>query len=115
VLVHGEFTGTNVLVSAPRVGRRLSVMHWDIAGWGVPAPDVAAADLGCYRRTIGASWGQISSTTWQALAAIGTVLRLILRIEAESRDLSGSRVEKPVRRLELYRSGLAGAIGELSK
>ena len=113
VLAHGDFTGTNVLVSAPSVGRRLSVMHWDIAGWGVPASDVAAADLDSYRRTIGAAWGQIGSATWQGLAALGTVLRHILWIEAESRALSGPGVEESVRRLERYRSGLAHAIEDL--
>jgi hypothetical protein len=111
-LAHGDFTAKSVLVSAPSSGRRLSVMHWDIAGWGVPASDVVAADLECYSRTIGASWGRNSSAQWQALAAMGTALRHILWIEAESCALSGPSVEKSVRKLERYRSGLARALGD---
>ena len=93
VLAHGDFTSKNVFVSAPSSGRRLSVMDWGLAGWGVPASDVAAADLTSYGRTIGASWGQITSTKWRALAAMGTILRLILWIDGESCALSGPWVE----------------------
>ena len=112
-LAHGDFTAKNVFVSAPNSGRRLSVMDWDVAGWGVPASDAVAADLECYGRMIGVSWGQISSATWRAFAAMGTVFRHILWMEAESSALSGEWVERPVRKLELCRSGLAHALGEL--
>jgi ABC-type multidrug transport system ATPase subunit len=114
VLVHGDFTAKNVLVSAPSSGRRLSVMDWDIAGWGVPASDAAATDLASYRRTIGASWGQISSTKWRGLAAMGTILRLTLWIDAESCALSGAWVGRPVRKLKLYGSALERALGDLN-
>lgn len=112
-LAHGDLTSKTVLISPPSSGRRLSVMDWDLAGWGVPASDVAAADVECYGQTIGASWGQISSTTWQAFAAMGTVFRHILWIEATSCALSGPRAERPVRQLDRYRSGLARALGDL--
>ena len=92
------------------MGRRLSVIDWDVAGWGVPASDVAAADLESYERTIGASWGPISATKWRAFAEMGAVFRFILWIEAESCALSGLWVERPVRKLDLYRSGLAHSL-----
>ena len=114
VLAHGDFTSKNVLVSAPSSGRRLSVMDWGTAGWGVPASDAAAADLASYGRTIGASWGQISSTEWRALGAMGTILRLILWMEAETCALSSPWVERPVRKLEYCRLGLADALGDLA-
>jgi hypothetical protein len=44
---------------------------------------------------------------------MGTILRLILWIDGESGALSGPWVERPVRRLELCRSGLADALGDL--
>ena len=113
-LVHGDFTRKNVLVSAPGRGRRLSVLDWDIAGWGVPAPDIAGADLDAYRRTIGAAWGAFSATTWRAFASMGAVFRYILWIEATSAALSDPWVERPVRRLEWYRSGLISAIRDLN-
>jgi len=113
VLAHGDFTSKNVLVSTPSSGRRLSVMDWGTAGWGVPASDVAATDFASYGRTIGASWGRMSSTKWRALGAMGTILRLILWIDGESNALSSPWVERPVRKLEYCRSGLADALGDL--
>ena len=109
-LVHGDFTAKNVLVSTSSEAPRLAVMDWDVAGWGVPASDVAAADPDTYRQTIEASGGDVSATTLRALARMGAVFRHILWIEATSCALTGPWVERPVRKLESYRSGLAAAL-----
>jgi hypothetical protein len=52
-LVHGDLAAQNLRLSAEGGCRKLVVLDWEKAGWGVPAVDLAHVDLGAYSKTAG--------------------------------------------------------------
>lgn len=112
-LVHGDFTGKNVRVRSEGTDEVLYVMDWDVAGWGVPASDVAAVDLYAYRSHIAEKWPELDLEVLPNLACLGRVFRFLLWIEATSTALATEWTERPLRKLETYEQELGRAIASL--
>ncbi len=83
-LVHGDFVTKNMRVKDGAFGPELLVFDWELAGWGVPATDLAQfvhrgprPDLNAYwsslkRAHLGLNFGDI-----QGVAACGNIFRLV--------------------------------------
>jgi hypothetical protein len=112
-LVHGDFTAKNVRVRREATGHVLYVMDWDVAGWGVPASDIAALDPHAYRSRIARKWRPLDLEALSTLACIGRVFRYLLWIEATSTALATVWTERPLRKLRIYEQGLARAVPPL--
>jgi hypothetical protein len=101
-LVHGDFTAKNVRVRQDGDAEVLFVMDWDVAGWAVPASDLAALDLAAYASLQTQSPLPTDQHTLSALAGIGRIFRLILWIEATSSALTSEWIERPLAKLRTY-------------
>jgi hypothetical protein len=102
-LVHGDFTAKNVRVGD---GSRLQVFDWDIAGWGIPASDIADVDPGVYLMTVRATWPELDPPTVQRLQMLGMLYRHLIWIEATTAALAFAPADRAYRKLAAYEKGL---------
>jgi hypothetical protein len=106
-LVHGDFTAKNVRVGISDDGpRRLRVFDWDIAGWGIPASDVADVDAGTYLTTVRATWPELDLATVRRLQMLGTLHRHLIWIEATIPAPALPAAGRAHRKLAAYEKGL---------
>jgi hypothetical protein len=120
-LVHGDFVAKNVRV---RTGRgddpAFLVFDWEIAGWGVPATDLAqftgrivSVDLEAYRSALEQGGTSLDMQTVKGLAECGRIFRLLDDINWACACLAGDSylfLEKPVSLLRSYGARMTGAL-----
>ena len=128
-LVHGDFTGKNLRVRTGQVGIALLPFDWEMAGWGVPAADMAQSarldrgDFSAKRRTFSANpdvatywsvvrehWPSLDLRTIQQLANCGKMFRSLAAINWEAYSLSYEWVERAMGHMRIYQAELADAI-----
>jgi hypothetical protein len=120
-LVHGDCVAKNVRVRRGPAGLALLPLDWEMAGWGVPAPDLVqptsgrrvpslSADIDAYWSVVRESWPHLGVQDLRRWADWGRVFRLLAMTNWLSDRLAYPWVRKPVAGLRLYQEQLAGAL-----
>jgi hypothetical protein len=119
-LVHGDFVIKNLRIRPTAAGPALLVFDWEMAGWGVPATDLAqflggtvSPDLAAYCSVLGRDHPQFEIRDIQRLAEYGNVLRVFDKIFWETATMRGDSYEfllKPILAIRQYEPQLAGAL-----
>lgn len=114
-VVHGDFRSKNIRVRALDAGAAVFPLDWETAGWGVPAPDLAASrgpasaeqvDLGTYVAVARDAWPGLDARTVGELVSVGGVFRRLVAISWETRALSTPWPQKAVASMASYRDDL---------
>lgn len=115
-LVHGDMKEANV-----RIGRAPEaptyVFDWEMAGWGMPAPDLArcaADDAATYAAAARTAGWPIEEETARRLILAGQMLRCVAAVGWETSLLTYEYVHRPVRRFRVYRTTLADLLSALA-
>ena len=120
-LVHGDCVVKNVRVRSSPAGLALLPLDWEMAGWGVPAPDLVqptagrhvpslSADIEAYWWVVRESWPHLRVQDLRRWADWGRVFRLLAMTNWVSGRLAYPWVRKPVAELRLYHEQMAGAL-----
>lgn len=114
-LVHGDFRPKNVYVRNSQDGLALFPLDWELAGWGVPAPDLATArglpsfhqiNLHEYWSIVSKDRPGLDFHTIDRLARVGHVFRRLAAIEWASLGLAYEWPEKDIGRMYTYQADL---------
>ena len=121
-LVHGDFRPKNVRIRDTHVGAALYVLDWEMAGWGVPAADLASAigpamtvaiDPEVYRDALRERWPDLDDHALQRLAILGRIFQGLAGAQWSSASLvfeAVSHLIRPVGAMRHYRANLAEAM-----
>jgi len=118
-LVHGDFRPKNVYVRDGQDGLVLFPLDWELAGWGVPAPDLATArglpsfhqiNLHEYWSIVSEDWPGLDLHTIERLARVGHVFRRLAAIGWASLGLAYEWPEKDIGRMNQYQAELAATL-----
>jgi Phosphotransferase enzyme family len=118
-LVHGDLVTKNLRIHLGTSGPALLVFDWEMAGWGVPATDLAQVDfcarpdLDAYRSALRQDLPQLDVRDIRRLTDYGGVLRMVNQIYWETIEMNGDTYRfllGPLTRLKLYRPHLAAAL-----
>jgi hypothetical protein len=124
-LVHGDFNEKNLRVRAGRAGIALLPFDWELAGWGVPAADLAQSarlgrgrfaanpDVPTYWSVVREHWPSVDLQTIQQLANCGKLFRALAAINWRARNLSYEWVEWTMGHIRIYQAELIDAIQAL--
>lgn len=126
-LVHGDFVGRNLRVRAGPEGAFVLPFDWELAGWGVPAADLArpaapstrfpasrpywirgapaSPDLAIYGAAVRRRWPELDPRTVSRLAKCGTTYRCLAALEWEARS-----TPPDIRVVRLYAAELSDAM-----
>jgi hypothetical protein len=127
-LVHCDFAKYNMRVRATPRGTDLVAFDWEMAGYGIPAPDIAEPsgrgvprrrvngdlpdyELGDYWSVVRNSWSDLKLNAIIQLAEIGAVFRSLAAISWESESIG--RGWWPIKELHGYQADLAVALKHL--
>jgi hypothetical protein len=123
-LVHGDFVIKNLRVRTGATGPALLVFDWEMAGWGVPATDLAQSvgktaspNLDVYRAVFQQDPHQLDGLDIQRLAIYGNLLRVLDKIFWETFIMDSDSYEfliKPLTTLRGYKPQLAAALGAIN-
>lgn len=101
--VHGDLKPKNIRVRRDGGGICLLAFDWELAGWGVPAPDVLkCADLELYWAEVRPCWPWLKFAQLEGLAAVGAIFRALIAMFWESLALGYDEVQWPVDKLRIY-------------
>jgi aminoglycoside phosphotransferase (APT) family kinase protein len=119
-LVHGDFVTKNLRLHSSTADPALLVYDWEMAGWGVPATDLAQSlgrcvspDLDAYCSLLRQDDPQIDIRDFRRLADYGYLLRLVDKIFWDTVGIGGDTYAfllRPVLSLRYYEPLLAGAL-----
>lgn len=126
-LVHGDFAKKNFRVRSTKSGINLLAFDWEVAGYGIPAPDIAElsgrgvprqrvdrylpdTELVDYWSVVPESWSDLGLTALKELAELGAVFRLLAAISWESESIPRWW---PIIELHGYQTDLAIALEQL--
>ena len=119
-LVHGDFVIKNLRLRGSATASALLVYDWEMAGWGVPATDLAQSlgrcaspDLEAYCSVVRQDDSQIELDDVRRLADYGYLLRLVDKIFWDTVNIGGNTYDfllRPVLSLRYYEPQLAAAL-----
>jgi len=119
-LVHGDFAAKNVRVKAMSADSAFVVLDWGMAGWGIPAADLAQStghavspDFNAYRSAMKRCGMPLDLQDIRRLADCGKIFRLLDAIAwACSWEASASypQLRRPISLLGIYAPRLAEAM-----
>jgi hypothetical protein len=121
-LVHGDFTGKNLCIRAERAGSALLAFDWEMAGWGVPAADLAQSaqlrtggfsanpNIASYWLVVHDHWPSLDLEMIQLLANCGKAFRCLAAVNWKAERLVGESVDWIVREMRIYHAELSHAI-----
>jgi hypothetical protein len=119
-VVHGDFVVKNLRLRLDSADPELLVYDWEMAGWGVPAVDLAQSlgkaaspDLEIYGALRRRYDPRVTSSDLQRLAAYGSLLRLAAKLSWEALSLQGPTYDYllgPITKLGGYEPQLAAAL-----
>jgi hypothetical protein len=119
-VVHDDFVIKNLRIRSNTTGPELLVFDWEMAGWGVPAVDLAQSlgktaspDLETYGAARRGYDPQVTPGRLQRLAAYGKLLRLVDQVYWEAVTAGGPTYDylaRPIALLLRYESDLAAAL-----
>jgi aminoglycoside phosphotransferase (APT) family kinase protein len=122
-LVHGDFVIKNLRLRNNASEPALLVYDWEMAGWGVPATDLAQSlgrcaspDLDAYCSVLKQDDPQIEVHDFKRLADYGYLLRLVDKIFWDTVGIGGDTYEfllRPVLSLRYYEPQVAAALRAL--
>jgi hypothetical protein len=115
-LVHGDFVAKNLRICVEAAVAHLLVFDWEMAGYGVPAADLAECDDPAnYRASVGGTLCSrtLTPTDVESLVLIGKCLRWAAAVDWASWGLEGPWVRKPMRNLRCYRDDMRKLAGLL--
>ena len=126
-LVHCDFAHKNLRVRSNTSGINLVAFDWEMAGYGIPAPDIAEwsgrgvprritgslpdSELVDYWEVVRESWSYLDLPAMKELAELGAVFRSLLAISWESESIG--RGWWPIEELRGYQADLAIALENL--
>jgi hypothetical protein len=127
-LVHCDFAGKNLRVWSSRSGIDLVAFDWEMAGYGIPAPDIAEvsgrgvprrrirkdfpdSELTGYWKVVRESWSDLDLPAIKDLAELGGVFRSLVAISWESESIG--RGWWPIEEFRGYQADLAVALEQL--
>ena len=128
--VHGDFTRKNLRVRTGRAGIALLHFDWEMAGWGVPAADLAQSarlgredfaaksggfaaspDMATYWSVVREHWPSLDLQTIQQLANCGSIFRCLAAINWSAQSLVYKKgVKWVVGDMRIYQAELSAAI-----
>jgi len=121
-LVHCDFVVKNLRVRDGATGPELLVFDWELAGWGVPATDLAqfvghtvSPDLSVYASVMQRDFGDLDARIIQRVADCGRLLRLVDELYWASALMTRDTYEflkRPVVHFRMYEPQLAAALAE---
>jgi hypothetical protein len=121
-IVHGDFTGKNLRVRAGPAGIAFLPFDWEMAGWGVPAADLAQSaqlrtggfsanpDIVTYWSVVRDHWPSLDLPTIQRLANCGKAFRCLAAVNWKAQRLAYEEAEWVVREMRIYQAELSDAI-----
>jgi hypothetical protein len=113
-LVHGDFIRKNVRIRAGRDRREVLAMDWEVAGVGMPGPDLLYVDTAAYGEAIETAWPDLGPQSLATLLQLGQLFRGALApIDWSSTSLAYPSVERAMAMLRLYHERLATFMQEL--
>jgi ATP-binding cassette subfamily B protein len=123
-LVHGDFSGKNMRLQSSNGHTNVLVFDWEMAGWGVPAVDLAQSavpssklaanpDIATYLSTLGDRWPQASPETWRRIAYCGTVFRALAVLYWQSKDLTHDWAHSYVASMRMFAAEVEHALERL--
>jgi aminoglycoside phosphotransferase (APT) family kinase protein len=111
-LVHGDLVAKNIVIGSDRRRAQPLVLDWEMVGWGVAAPDLAAGLDGArlcldrYMRDVNGMLEGWSESELRIYALIGTVFRYLAATDWAARGLKYPPATKSVRYLTSYSKSL---------
>ena len=114
-LVHGDFRSKNVRLRVIGADTTLCAFDWEMAGWGVPAPDLALSpgegvveqvDLATYASIADDYWPRVDAAALEELVVVGAVFRRLAAIGWESPSLLRESPQWAVDNMRVYRDEL---------
>ncbi len=110
-LVHGDFVEKNVRVRSGECGTSLVLFDWEVAGWGVPAADLAECpDIPAYWSLVRQHWTHLRFEEIRELAEVGKIFRLLSALSWASWGLESEWTNRPMRYMRCYAADLPNAI-----
>ena len=123
-IVHGDLVVKNLRVRPSATNLALLVFDWEMAGWGVPASDLAqflggtaSPDLEVYDSLFRQDFPQVGEGDIQRLASYGEILRLVDKMLWETVTMVNESYEfllKPLMSLQQYEPELAAALRKIN-
>jgi len=123
-LVHGDFRPKNVRVAGPDSDPAVYGLDWEMAGWGIPAADLASAfdrtmlvviDPREYLEAVRPWWDGLDDAAVHRLAILGRVFQVLASTEWATDSLifeSERHLLRPVSQMRLYLLQLSAAVRE---
>jgi len=123
-LVHGDFRPKNVRVAGPDADPTVYGLDWEMAGWGIPAADLASAfdrtmlipvDAGAYLEAMRPWWGGLDDAAVRRLSILGRVFQALASTEWATASLifeSERHLMRPIAQMRLYLGHLTAAVRE---
>lgn len=123
-LVHGDFRLKNVRVRRADAAAALYVLDWEMAGWGIPAADLACAcgpgltiriDVNAYREAARDLWKDLDAAAICRLSTLGRIFQALAGAEWSAASLrfdSHKYLIKPVSEMRIYRAQISRALEE---
>jgi hypothetical protein len=113
-LVHGDFKRKNLRIRASGDRREVLAMDWEVAGVGIPGPDLIYVDAAAYREAIGEAWPEVDVRSLPTLLKLGHLFRGALApIDWKALSLSHRWAGDAMAMLRLYHEQLAMFMKEL--
>jgi Ser/Thr protein kinase RdoA (MazF antagonist) len=101
-LVHGDFHPENAKVKKDGVRTELYAFDWELAGWGLPAPDLTQIDIAAYWSVVGEAWPDVRFDELGRWAEVGRVLQLLAICDWKSTRLAYEYPPGPNRPLATF-------------
>lgn len=76
-LVHGDWVEKNIRLVERSFGLAIIPFDWELAGWGVPAADLARVSPSAYREQTQSAWPNCTTQTFEELRALGQLFRYV--------------------------------------
>src|SRR5256714_9665668 len=122
-LVHGDLATKNVRLRRSRTGTGLVAFDWEMAGWGIPAIDLAqdtlhsvSPDLCAYFSVVRHSWPHLELEDIRRLADLGGVFRRLMVLSWARTYYHEAQWAVPgLKELRQYYSELSHAIEALKR
>ena len=121
-LVHGDFRPKNVRIAGPDADPTVYGIDWEMAGWGVPAADLASAfdramvvavDPHAYLEAVRTWWSGLDDAGLRRLAILGRVFQALAATEWASAGLIFEferHLMRPMAQMRLYLGHLSDAV-----
>ena len=113
-LVHGDLKGRNVHIRTSGADISVLPFDWELAGWGIPAADVAGfsctSAIATYGSTVRRAWWHFNVEDIQRIGSIGTIFRCLVVIPGEFKSFPYDWINKPMMNLRSYSDRLADVL-----